>query len=263
MKSTVIHPQTAAIEMTGVTVGARGEPDQAVLENVNWSVAAGDYWVIGGLQGSGKTSLLCLAAGLTAPLRGNYRLFGVNMPVFGDQFLPERLRIGLVFDGGQLFHRLSVLENIALPLRYHHGPSAAEFTARIEAVLEITGLTPWAGHFPGTLGRAWQKRVGLARALVLRPEILLLDNPMSGLDSRHIQWWLDFMGQLSSGHEFLEKRPATLITAAEDLRPWRNHSAHFALVQKPGFRSIGSHPRLTELNEPLVKELLAEPLIAA
>jgi putative ABC transport system ATP-binding protein len=249
--------------MTGVSIGARDEPSLAVLEDVNWSVEAGEYWVIAGMEASGKSALLTTAAGLTPPLAGRYRLFSQEMPVFGDQFMTERLRIGLVFDGGHLLHRQTVLENIALPLRYHRDRMAGDLAARITAILELTEISSRADRLPGTLGRAWQKRVGLARALVLQPEVLLLDNPLGGLDSRHLQWWLNFLGQLSSGHEFMGGRPTTLVVAAEDLRPWRNRAAHFAILQKARFSPLGHHPQLTELDDPFVRELLAEQPAAA
>ena len=219
---------------------------------------AGEYWVLGGMHGAGKTDLLAMTAGLTPPLQGSYRLFGREMPVTGDQFLSERLRIGLVFDGGQLFHHLSIEENVALPLRYHRELARGDLGRSVKNILEATGLSPWAGQLPGTMGRAWQKRAGLARALVLQPEVLLLDNPLGGLDSRHRHWWLEILGQLSAGRGWCEGRPMTLVVAAEDLRPWRNRAAHFAIVHQRQFSPLGRHLRLADLADPLVKELLAE-----
>jgi ABC-type transporter Mla maintaining outer membrane lipid asymmetry ATPase subunit MlaF len=254
-----VNTKIPVVEMTGLSVGAREEPDLPVLENVNWSVLAGEYWVIGGLHGSGKTDLLFLTAGLTPPLQGGYRLFGREIPPRGDQFLAERLRVGLVFDGGQLFHQLTLEENIALPLRYHRDPARGNVDKTVKTILELTGLTAQAGRRPDQMGRAWRKRGGLARALVLRPEILLLDNPLGGLDSRHAQWWLDTLDQLSAGRGFCEGRAMTLIVTSEDLRPWRSRAAHLAVLRKGQFCPLGRHPQLGRLNDPLIKELLAEP----
>jgi ABC-type transporter Mla maintaining outer membrane lipid asymmetry ATPase subunit MlaF len=256
-------PETPALEMTAVSVGSRRDPGSPALDDVNWSVRAGEYWVLGGMHGSGKTDFLAMTDGLAPPLQGSYRLFGREMPATGDQFLSERLRIGLVFDGGQLFHHLTLEENVALPLRYHRDPAAGDPGQIVKTILEATGLSPWAGRLPGTVGRAWQKRAGLARALVLRPEVLLLDNPTGGLDSRHLQWWLDALDQLSAGHGLMEGRPMTLVVAAEDLRPWRNRAAHFAVLQKRRFFPLGHHAQLAGLAHPLVQELLAEPRGAA
>jgi ABC-type transporter Mla maintaining outer membrane lipid asymmetry ATPase subunit MlaF len=259
MDDSALHPNVPALAMTGLAVASRENPGAPILENVNWSVLAGEYWVLGGMHGAGKTDLLAMTAGLTPPLQGNYRLFGREMPVTGDEFLSERLRIGLVFDGGQLFHHLTIEENVALPLRYHRELAHGNLDRSVETILEATGLTPWAGRLPGTLGRAWQKRAGLARALALQPDVLLLDNPLGGLDSRHQHWWLETLGQLSAGRGFHEGRPMTLVVAAEDLRPWRNRAAHFAILQKHQFYPLGHHSQLADLAHPFVKELLAEP----
>jgi ABC-type transporter Mla maintaining outer membrane lipid asymmetry ATPase subunit MlaF len=258
MDAPALQPKTPALEMTALSVGWRGDPDTPILENVNWSVAAGEYWVLGGLHGAGKTDFLAMTAGLAPPLRGSYRLFGREMPVTGDEFLSERLRLGLVFDGGQLFHQLTIEENVALPLRYHRDLVRGDLENSVKTILEATGLSPWAGRLPGTLGRGWQKRAGLARALVLQPEVLLLDNPLGGLDARHLQWWLDALGQLSAGHGLAEGRPMTLVVAAEDLRPWRNRAVHVAILQKGRFYSLGHQAPLAGQTDPLVQELLAE-----
>src|SRR5690606_34926980 len=110
-------------------------------------------------------------AGLIPPVEGSYRLFGNDMPIYTENRLGERLLLGLVFDGGQLFNHLTVSENIALPLRYHRNLTAAEAAPDVQRLLEWAELTPWADSTPGAMGRNWQKRVGLARALMLRPEI--------------------------------------------------------------------------------------------
>jgi ABC-type transporter Mla maintaining outer membrane lipid asymmetry ATPase subunit MlaF len=263
MHTSFLNPKIPSIQMTGLTVGAHDDPTAPVLVEVNWMVGTGEYWVLGGMEASGKTDLLATAAGLTKPIQGQYRLFDQEGPAFGDQFMAERLRIGLVFDGGQLFHRLTVLENIVLPLRYHGERAGGDLAGKIAAVLELTELSEKADFLAGTLGRAWQKRVGLARALVLQPEILLLDNALGGLDSRHCQWWLDVLDQLSEGHPFMSGRPTTLVVTAEDLRPWKNRTVHLAILQKGRLAVLGRHAQMAEISDPHVRELLAEQPYAA
>ncbi len=113
---------TAVIEMNDVSVGVAGVVETVSVEGIEYCVASGDYWVIGGPPGSGKTDLLATLAGLYRPLKGTLRLFGDDVAQLGEEdFLAARLRIGLVFEnGGRLFNHLSVAENIASPLRYHH-----------------------------------------------------------------------------------------------------------------------------------------------
>jgi len=223
-------PQVPAIQMRGVAVGAISDQSRLLVEEINWTVASGDYWVVAGLQGAGKSDLLLMTGGLMPPARGAYWLFGQEMPIFDEARLKERLRLGLVFDGGQLFNHLTVSENVALPLRYHGNLSQAEAEPEVSAILESLDLAPWADSTPGALGRNWQKRVGLARALALKPEVVLVDNPLTGLDLRQINWWLDFLDRLSQGHRLLDERPTTLVVTTPDLRPWKGHARQFAML---------------------------------
>src|ERR1019366_797875 len=91
-----------------------------------------------------------------------------------------------------------------------------EGCAAVGELLECTELTRWAESTPGTLRRNWQKRAGLARALALKPEVLLVDNPLAGLDPRDIHWWLGFLDQLSKGHTVMQGRPMTLVVTTAD-----------------------------------------------
>jgi len=114
------------IKMEAVSVGSLRDLSTIILEGVDWQAAAGDYWVLAGLQGAGKTDFLMMTAGLMPPEAGSYRLFGEPMPIFDEARLPIRLRLGQVFDGGQLFNHLTVFENISLPLRYHRNLSETQ-----------------------------------------------------------------------------------------------------------------------------------------
>jgi len=247
-----------AIEMTDIAVSAMRDPDTLVAEGINWTVNAGDFWVVAGLHGSGKSDFLMLAGGLMAPRQGHYRFFGEEMPIFEEERVKDRLRLGLIFDGGQLFNHLTVAENIALPLRYHHNLSRAGAAAAVDELLECTELTPWAESTPGTLGRNRRKRAGLARALVLKPEVLLVDNPLAGLDPRDVHWWLDFLDQLSKGHTVMQGRPVTLVVTTADFRPWKGHARQFAVLKSRGFVVLGSWAQLEAASEDLVRELLTE-----
>ena len=248
-----------AIEMTGVAVSALRNPDTLVAEGINWTVNAGDYWVVAGFHGSGKSDFLMMTGGLMAPRHGRYRFFGGEMPIFEEGRLQERLRLGVVFDGGQLFNHLTVAENVALPLRYHRNLSEGQAAAAVGELLECTELAPWAESTPSVLGRAWQKRAGLARALALKPEVLLVDNPLAGLDPRHVHWWLAFLDQLASGHRLMGGRPMTLVVATADVRPWKGHARQFASLRNRGFVAHGPWAQMEGVDAELAQELLTEP----
>jgi ABC-type transporter Mla maintaining outer membrane lipid asymmetry ATPase subunit MlaF len=251
-------PNSPVIEMSGVTVGTLANPEQVVLEDVNWTVNAHEFWVVAGMHGAGKGDLMSLTAGLMPPRAGDYRLFGYQMPMFREDQLPERLRLGLVAETGHLLHQLTLRENISLPLRYHRKLPWQEIERRVNTMLDLMELTPRAEEKPGMVGRYWQRRTALARALMLEPEVLLLDQPLNGLDRRQGTWWLKLLEQLSKGHPVMSHRPMTLVVTTEDLRPWHTSDCHFALVEKRRFTSLGYRPQFAGRPEPLVKELLAE-----
>src|SRR5207249_2162397 len=125
--------------------------NSVIVKDVNWTVAQHDFWVIGGLQGAGKTDFLSMTGGLMPPLKGSYRLFGEPMPIFDEPRLKTRLRMGLVFESGQLFNHLTVSENVALPLRYHKNLTQEAAHERVTQLLEALELGPFADSTPGAM----------------------------------------------------------------------------------------------------------------
>jgi phospholipid/cholesterol/gamma-HCH transport system ATP-binding protein len=245
------------IEMENITVASLSG-GAIIAQEVTWQVDAGDFWVIAGLQGSGKSDFLMMAGGLSAPSSGSYRLFGEPMPIFDEERLPVRLRMGLVFDGGQLFNQLTVWENVALPMQYHRDLSKAEAEEPVRKLLEAVGMSEWADLTPGALGRIWHKPVGLARALSLEPELLLLDNPLTGLDLRHAAWWLRFLDELSRGHPVMHGKPMTLVVSAADLRPWKGHARQVAVLRNKRLEVAGAWDQI-DASTGLVEGLLPAP----
>jgi ABC-type transporter Mla maintaining outer membrane lipid asymmetry ATPase subunit MlaF len=256
MEPASVQTSVPIIRMEEVAVGSQHDMSLVVAEGIDWEVNAEDYWVVAGLHGSGKSDFLMMTGGLMPPLRGRYWFCGEPMPIFEEARLKDRLRLGLVFETGQLFNQLTVRENIALPLRYHRNLTAAEAEGEVQKMLDATGLIPFADSAPGDIGRNWQKRVGLARALMLKPELLLVDNPLAGLDLRHANWWLGFLGQLSRGQGVLGGYPLTLVVTTADLRPWKDRARQFALLEKQRFRILGGWAQLGAASPELVQELL-------
>ena len=246
-----------AIEMRGVNVAAMRDATFTVVEDVNWSVAAGEFWVVAGQEHSGKSDLLMLAAGLMPPAAGCCRLFGNDTSNFGEAELAERLRVGFVFQGGQLFSQLTIAENVALPLRYQKNLTPASAAAEVKGLLELMELSPLADVTPADVAANWRQRAALARALILKPEVLLLDNPLAALGARHRQWWLRFLEQLSRGHEQFGGGPVTMVVTADDLHPWRSARRKFAVLRDKQFIPVGAWNEVETASDPVVKELLA------
>jgi len=254
------------IEMRGVSVGAMRDASFTVVEDVNWLVATGEFWVIAGQQHSGKSDFLKMTAGLMAPASGSYKLFGIETQTFGEAELAGRLRVGFVFEGGQLFNHLTIGENVALPLQYHQNLTPDAAAREVQPLLELMELTPLADVMPSSVAANWRQRAALARALILKPEVLLLDNPFRGLDARHLQWWLRLLDQLWRGHEWSGGRPMTMVLTTDDLSRlagWQNADRKFALLRDKKFIPLGSWRAVEAGNDPVVKELLAVPLEAA
>ncbi len=165
-----------------VTFGER-DRRHVVLDRVNFSVPQGRTTVIAGGSGQGKSVILKLILGLLRPNSGEVLVDGKNIAAMGYRQLQEqRMRFGVLFQGSALFDSLNVFENIALPLRERTRLSPAEIVARVQETLKQLELSGHEDKFPAQLSGGMKKRVGLARALQLDPEIVLFDEPTTGLD---------------------------------------------------------------------------------
>ena len=129
--------------------------------------------------------------------------------------------------------------------------------------MEWMELSPLADLTPAHVAANWRKRAALARALILKPEVLLLDNPLAGLVARHRHWWVRFLDQLWHGHACCNGNPMTIAATTDDLRPWENGQRKFALLRDKKFIQSGSWNEVVAAEEAVVKELLAVPLAAA
>lgn len=251
------------LELTDVTVETVTAGGRRCLEHVNWRIIAGEFWVVGGLPGSGKTMLLETAAGLRPTAAGTRTAFGRQLELIAEeQARAARRRIGFVYGrGGRLFSHLTLAQNIALPLCYHRNCPGDAVATEVNELLTRYGLRVFAERLPGQVNPAYRQRAALVRALALKPEVLFLDDPLAELNTAQIRWWLDL---LSGGKPRTDDAawPRTWVVATDDLRPWLALGRQFALLEDHHWRVLGGRDDLANAREPLVRELLAESLAA-
>jgi phospholipid/cholesterol/gamma-HCH transport system ATP-binding protein len=157
--------------------------ERTVLKDVSLEVNRGETLVIMGGSGCGKSTLLRHIIGVMKPTAGSVKLFGeeiTTLPV--REITRVRLRFGMLFQSGALLASLTVGENVALPLLQHTDMSLDEVEEIVKQKLQIVGLTGFEKLKPSEISGGMKKRVGLARALALDPELLFSDEPTSGLD---------------------------------------------------------------------------------
>ena len=172
---------------------------QTIHRNLDMRVDAGEIIGLVGGSGSGKTTLLRVVIGLDAPAGGAVRLFGID-PLNAErrERLAMQRRFGTLFQAGALFSALSVFDNVALPLRELRGLDKRLIRDLVMLKLHLVEIEPrHAGKMPAELSGGMVKRVALARALALDPELLVLDEPTAGLDPDRSRSFVKLVQSLS------------------------------------------------------------------
>jgi len=155
----------------------------AVLQGVTFSIEKGEAVTIIGVSGGGKSVLLKHLVGLIAPDAGEVLIGGVNIACLDErELMPVRRQFGVLFQGAALFDSMTVEDNIAFVFNRERRYPREEIARRVEEVLEMVGLKGIEKKWPADLSGGMRKRVGLARAIIYRPDILLYDEPTTGLD---------------------------------------------------------------------------------
>ena len=154
-----------------------------VLDGVNLEIKRSETTVIIGESGTGKSVLLKHIVGLIRPDKGRVLFEGRDISGLSEnELMKVRTKFGFLFQGGALFDSMSALENVAFPLREHTGKSNEEILEIAREKLKMVGLEQVAEQMPGSLSGGQKKRVALARAIALGPEVILYDEPTTGLD---------------------------------------------------------------------------------
>lgn len=175
------------MEQRGAIIGIRGLKKsfgrQRVLDSLDLDIEREKTLVVIGRSGCGKSVLLKHITGLVKPDAGEILFEGEDMTRFDRKKLFQmRMHFGMLFQSSALFDSMTVGENVALPLRKHSGMSDDEIARTVSAKLELVGLTGVQDQYPAEMSGGMKKRIGLARAVAMNPQVVLYDEPTTGLD---------------------------------------------------------------------------------
>jgi len=176
---------------------------QEVLKGINLQVPSGQITVIIGRSGEGKSVFLKHLVGLLKPDSGSIQIDGHDIATArGGQLRAIKEQFGFVFQGGALFDSLNVFENVAFPLRHKTRTPEAEIRSQVEEMLDHVGLAGMGDRYPSEISGGMAKRVAVARALILRPRIILFDEPLAGLDPVISNTILDLIQEVHDRYRF-------------------------------------------------------------
>ncbi|HEY1214539.1 MAG TPA: ABC transporter ATP-binding protein [Bryobacteraceae bacterium] len=187
----------AMIEVSNLTRSIRnGRRTVKILKGIDFKVAHGEFVAIMGSSGSGKSTLLGLLAGLDTPTTGDVKIAGESISYLPEDRLAQvrGKKIGFVFQSYQLIPTLTALENVLLPYELNLG---SDGLARAKELLSSVGLEARMDHYPIQLSGGEQQRVAIARAFVLRPPVVLADEPTGNLDSANGTHVLDLLLEMN------------------------------------------------------------------
>jgi phospholipid/cholesterol/gamma-HCH transport system ATP-binding protein len=221
--------------------------EQVVLDGIDLELGRGEALTVLGRSGTGKSVLLKLIVGLQKPDAGSIQIGGQEiggLPL--DRLNEIRKKVGFLFQEAALYDSLTVEENVAFPLRRHTDLPEGEYTARARDLLSRVGMEEDLDKMPAEISGGMKKRVGLARALALDPEIMLLDEPTAGLDPITAAEIIDLIRQLR------EARELSAIVVTHDLRSVEALADRVALLHEGDIVVEGPFEEVLKSDDPFV-----------
>lgn len=224
---------------------------RVVLDGVTCQIPAGKISVVMGPSGTGKSVLLRHVVGLLYPDRGDVTVAGKSVPNLGeDELLELRRNVGMLFQDGALFSSMNLYDNVAFPLRQHTRKTEKDIKAIVMERLEEVGLRESVTKMPNELSGGMRKRAGFARALVLEPELLLFDEPDSGLDPVRTALLCDLIKQIQ------RKYGSTGVVISHDIKSCFNIGDHIILLYGGKVVDQGSKEELQRSTNPFTQQFI-------
>jgi phospholipid/cholesterol/gamma-HCH transport system ATP-binding protein len=223
-----------------------------VLNGLNVSIPDEMITVVLGPSGTGKSVLIKHIIGLMFPDSGDVVVHGESVPSLTmPQLLALRRRIGVLFQDGALFGSMSVFDNIAFPLRQHTDMSEADISKRVLERLGDVGLSDAVDDLPSQLSGGMRKRAGFARALVMEPDVVIFDEPDSGLDPVRTALLCDLIQEMHKIHG------GTYIVVTHNIASARQIGEHIALLWRGRIVESGGAERMFSSENPFVHQFLS------
>ena len=225
---------------------------QKVLNGISLAVGRGETLAVLGRSGTGKSVLLRIIIGLETPESGSVRIYGEDIAGLAlDRLGKIRMRMGFLFQQAALYDSLTVVQNVAFPLEHHRREmSSSEQSGRVRELLEEVGMEAALDKMPSDLSGGMQKRVALARALALQPDILLLDEPTAGLDPISSNEICDLVLKLQKEHHMAS------IVVTHDLHSAKTIAGRLALLNEGIVVIEGTFEELQNSDLEFVKDFL-------
>lgn len=226
---------------------------QTVLDGIDLRVQRGETVAVLGRSGTGKSVLLKLLIGLQKPDSGSIRILGQDIAGLGMDALNEvRKKMGFLFQQSALYDSLNVEENVAFPLRRHSNLAEAERKQRVQKLLADVGLEGALEKMPSEISGGMQKRVALARAIALGPEVVLFDEPTTGLDPITASEIGNLIRELQKQHHI------TSVVVTHDMHAARKFSDRMVLLNDGKIRAEGTFADLKRSQDEFVVQYLRE-----
>lgn len=224
---------------------------QRIWGDVTLTLPAGEISVLLGPSGTGKSVFLKTVVGLLKPDRGDIWIEGQNLPRLRERDLYRvRKLFGVLFQDGALFGSMNLYDNIAFPLREHTKKSESEIKKIVGEKMELVGLLGDEKKLPGEISGGMRKRAGLARALVLDPQIMLFDEPDSGLDPVRTAYLNQLIVDLNA------QIGATFLIVTHDINTARTLPDNIGLLYRRHLAMFGPREMLLSSAEPVVRQFL-------
>ncbi len=251
--STQVTP-SALFELRGLSKAF--DADVPLIEDANLSVFEGETLAIIGESGCGKSVLLKIMMGLLDTDDGEVLFRGKSVAKMDVEERGDmRRQVGYVFQNDALFDSMSVLKNIGYGMREHTKASDEEILARAQDCLEFVGLERWrVEQYPAELSGGQRKRVGIARAIAMKPRVILYDEPTQGLDPQSITRIANLIIRLR------EELNATSVIVTHDMRTAFTAANRIALLHEGRFDHVGTPARFAYDDAEPVKEFIADAL---